>query len=791
MLESALPLESLSFLIDTLWQRCIANSALASQMEYLVKGLRRSLASSGSQASNVARGGSKRDGAQNVTSIDGHPSGDLLPPPLVSDAAPLIAKDAVWLGAEHDGYRLSTFADYKKLRYSVADLHELEKSSKLKFAALQQCYLTFGLIEGMIERKIPECLLLQSTSRGDIMMTTRNIPYILRDWMGRVRALRDSDVEANKLWCKRAREALELAHLQVMEVMWNGSSPFHRAGINPDDISRILYFIAAIAEALSVASIEFQTRMDTAPPWTFIIDHTNIPRTEMIADGWCPFTISMLSKSVCVVGYASTCKPHIRSAGEGDHCRCTSETCIMNTIDTNTYANRHITTTCECPRSKPPLEAVMNTLLNRQIPVVTVHDSDKLVDGALEVTCTSSCNTPYVAISHVWADGLGSTTEEGLPTCQLRRLAILSRSLLLGGAFWIDGLCVPKHKDTRKKAIGLMGQTYRDAVAVVVIDSGIRSCSVNATLEEKQLRVITSGWMQRLWTLQEALLAPNLIFEFSDGLVSIQDLLPANPYNAANIVRCALGSDISSLMGKHAQSGNSPSRAFKALPLSDVANSMEWRTTSKLEDETLAIASLLGIDAGELVNLPPEKRMMTLLLKLRNLPPNIVFMSGPKLSNDGFGWAPRTLMLRKGGYLDGRDCSALCTTSGLLGTYTCAHFTETTFRKDELCWYARLSESDRWFTVRNLRESLDHGTAHYTCNALLLRSAQPPADDTAIAVLINWRDQSHAQPGEFRPACRFAARVGIAWTINTAISGVQNRKVVDILNSGTLDVCFV
>jgi hypothetical protein len=32
--------------------------------------------------------------------------------------------------------------------------------------------------------------------------------------------------------------------------------------------------------------------------------------------------------------------------------------------------------------------------------------------------------------------------------------------------------------------------------------------------------------MQRLWTLQEGILAQKLVFEFSDGLVALEELLP-------------------------------------------------------------------------------------------------------------------------------------------------------------------------------------------------------------------------------------------------------------------------
>ncbi|EMD32881.1 hypothetical protein CERSUDRAFT_98893 [Gelatoporia subvermispora B] len=90
------------------------------------------------------------------------------------------------------------------------------------------------------------------------------------------------------------------------------------------------------------------------------------------------------------------------------------------------------------------------------------------------------------------------TTEDGLPACQVRLLAILARKLVPGGAFWLDGMCIPAQREARKRAIGLMGRTYKESVVVLVLDSGIQTCSVRAQIKERLLRVVTSRWTQRM-----------------------------------------------------------------------------------------------------------------------------------------------------------------------------------------------------------------------------------------------------------------------------------------------------
>jgi hypothetical protein len=80
---------------------------------------------------------------------------------------------------------------------------------------------------------------------------------------------------------------------------------------------------------------------------------------------------------------------------------------------------------------------------------------------------------PYVAISHVWANGLRSKTEEGLLACEIKRLVALTNQLTPCKAFWIDALCIPSVKDMRIQVIQLMVKTYKDAKFVLVINFGI------------------------------------------------------------------------------------------------------------------------------------------------------------------------------------------------------------------------------------------------------------------------------------------------------------------------------
>ncbi|KAI0688959.1 hypothetical protein C8Q76DRAFT_571713, partial [Earliella scabrosa] len=311
----------------------------------------------------------------------------------------------------------------------------------------------------------------------------------------------------------------------------------------------------------------------------------------------------------------------------------------------------------------PPLDQISELIASRRIPVV-VYDGQAL-------SVRSADEGAYMAISHVWADGLGSTTEIGLPTCQIARIATYARQLVPDGAFWVDALCVPGIKELRKGAIRLMTETYRRAGTVVVFDARIRSlCTSTSPLKEIFFHINMSPWMQRIWTLSEAMLAQELYFEFADELVpiarladaykqlvapiptSLGELVPSDP-----LFQYTVAGAFQALMNR---------RSPGALLFSTISMLLKNRTTSKPEDETVAVAGLFGVDVAVLLaDEEADARMRTFLLQLNTLPADVIFtptMHSQKLPYPGFRWAPRTMTQINTGSFSTR---ARCTPDGL------------------------------------------------------------------------------------------------------------------------------
>ncbi|KAL0063082.1 hypothetical protein AAF712_009989 [Marasmius tenuissimus] len=338
-------------------------------------------------------------------------------------------------------------------------------------------------------------------------------------------------------------------------------------------------------------------------------------------------------------------------------------------INPANYRPLHTTPHCTCEFMKPPVDEIKNILASDRIPVVALDEANNLIvhDSARQV---------YMAISHVWADGLGSTTEEGLPRCQVTRLAGLAFQAVPGGAFWLDALCIPNDKEPRKRAIRLMAATYENAEKVLVIDGGVRTqSSLSSPTEELLMRIATSGWMQRIWTLQEGMLAQRLTFEVSDGIID-STRFNGGPYGVALRTLAFL---------QHRPHDDEKRELASVCPkpprcsYNDIIPLLRHRKTSKPEDEPLAVAGVLGVNSSRLITLEGlEARMRELLLQCKTLPRSIgvTGWNSQKLGLPGFSWAPASISQVLWGTEWQDPLSATVTPDGLRARYTLIRFPE-------------------------------------------------------------------------------------------------------------------
>lgn len=584
-----------------------------------------------------------------------------------------------------------------------------EEASQRVAAALQS-WFTFGLLESAVRKCVPVRNLVMSNK-----LFTLRLAIYFRGWECSATILL-KDVSEQMLWNNSIVSALTEADAWMRRISRWSEPP---EGCLTTTALHERYPSFAVLMATSVPAIcrlaevidcgrrrVFRRLRGAVYPglqWPIPAQVEAMRRFRFLERGWCPFVVSMLESTL-----TQSTLDWIDSTGKVydtiGHSRCTSNQCTRNNVDTQLYRTQHVDPDCDCPFVQPSLDAIVMEFKKGDIPVMQVDIGQPGARG-LDLKISASQDCRYVAFSHVWADGLGSVSEDGLPTCQLARLAALAQTALgsTNAAFWIDSLCIPKQPQWRKHAIISLYRTFRDAAAVVVIDRTIRKVPSRTTDSESVLLAIyASPWMQRLWTYQESLLAKDLIFEMLDGLMHIPGEVAKLPRSTmpetVRIVWEDVGKEISRLRNPHGDS---------EINIGHMARALSWRSTTKVNDETLAIGTVLGIDVGRLVKVDGEVRKMMFWKLVHKVPYNIIFLGGPKLSLHPFRWAPLSLMTRDGIRIssDTATQTSRCTAQGLVGNYLVLLLQKTLCGDANSTWYVIERKANLIIRFQALKEN--------------------------------------------------------------------------------------
>lgn len=258
--------------------------------------------------------------------------------------------------------------------------------------------------------------------------------------------------------------------------------------------------------------------------------------------------------------------------------------------------------------------------------------------------------------------------------------------------FWMDTLCVPagkgeENKRLRKLAIQQMREIYESSDRVLVLDDRIEQLSVSSSYFDRAVRLIVSNWQSRIWTLQEGVMAHQLCFQFDDGALTYERFQKEEESQrkapspgcfqriTENIlVILSIGLEFAT------PSDLSYADLFPALILVAVN-----RMTTNFEDETICLGTLMRMDIEPLLNTQSkytkdelkemtdaektaedmrvcDARMETFICRIRKFPSSLIFSELPRLSHDGFRWAPRSY-LGQSGIISSKNTERLRTAS--------------------------------------------------------------------------------------------------------------------------------
>ncbi|KAB2571753.1 hypothetical protein DBV05_g9573 [Lasiodiplodia theobromae] len=434
--------------------------------------------------------------------------------------------------------------------------------------------------------------------------------------------------------------------------------------------------------------------------------------------GWCPSEIACFSnlRSVLPQAYALQLRrPRTMlergGGGGGDdaHALCTAAKCRVNQVEAGTYVTKHYPPECRCAHVVVPVEDVKAVLRRGGIPLVRIRGGGGEEEAVLQLEVVAHRpGRNYVALSHVWSDGLGNAKVNSLPACQLRRLEAKAARLLwehanVPGAwdnpvsalhvsgrhllhaamrlarnpgedtlFWVDTLCVPLDEETRKMAIRGMKKVYERAHRVMVVDAELESTAVSdLPKEEVMMRILAcSGWMRRLWTLQEGLAARRRLYVvFKDKIVNVPDMADKlwlkHHHGKFHALQAPVAHDAYSLWFQWFRTVTTAYSTFhkildKAVPMGKDNEiilkphelvSMSWsnvsaRDTSRDVDRPVVFANIVNLDPKPILDIDgnaPE-RMRAFYKMLSYFAQEVIFLSGERYQEDGWRWALQRCM---------------------------------------------------------------------------------------------------------------------------------------------------
>ena len=552
-----------------------------------------------------------------------------------------------------DGYKYvgtSSFADYGPQLGWTSSFKELDHEGSYDDAAIiLQKWLFFGLateffkvanvhvhIEDFIRRDENSCFI-----------STHRLNQFLIQWVEGIKSLD---------WASRVAAADTVErHLTVTQIATKS------VGEREEEVfSKVVLSVLTLGAILTYVrrNVFRPGGMCPVPGWKGVCDYRSWAKSRylvrhMQSAGWCVSEIAYLySNTFSVMGLAFAAQLK-RSRREISHASCTETICTSLQVNDETYKTQHTRDGCDCQHVELDQHQACSILHRGGIPIVQISKTQHPVSFRLEVI-ENKAGLAYVAISHVWAHGLGHISKNALPECQVERLYQLLQNLENGPnetCLWIDTLCVPARPHAavcgktsgtltcRKIAISRLKETYQNAAKVLVLDWEIERSNTSFP-EETLMRIIISAWMKRLWTFQEAKLAGHLYFQFKDKAIRAEEMLNALETTDYQSLWAETAEHILGLRGIFNQAGDS--RTIVSL-----WNSFQSRATSNPGDEALCLSIMLGSDTQQILDTPDDDRMRKLFSLQDVFPNQILFMPGPKINSRGYGWAPTSFLGRR------------------------------------------------------------------------------------------------------------------------------------------------
>ncbi|MCJ1332604.1 hypothetical protein MMC10_009297 [Thelotrema lepadinum] len=530
-------------------------------------------------------------------------------------------------------------------------LHHGKPSTISELQPVLQNWLFFGTLHELFGDHVALSDFVVIGDDGSKRLCTSSLAKVVEEWIdGSADATASNEVQREmiKQSCERVYQHLDTVYYAACAAReLADATTLLAVSLLGDSLSSIVYIIYN-----GVLELETPVR----PPWARAFAQLLIPYFE--ERGWCPNIISRFTASgdtrFMAIYY---CLNLWRPGSQNQHDTCTADFCAATKIDPATYTVSHVRPDCTCHMVGIDEQQIGHILEQGKVPLLKVDPRQDIASLKPEVQL-GSIGEPLVAISHVWADGLGNAQDNALPICSLQRIATLVNELPREAdtseapmPFWIDSVCVPvRSLNLKQLAMTYLREPYRYASHVLVLDRTIVSISSEGlNIIDVMAYLICSNWIGRLWTLQEGRLGRKVWFQFQDRAVDLHALLEAW-YKYPTSFKRPYRRD---LFGSFIGTWNA-TRSFEDLQGPETFNKinhlrymLEKRSVSVSSDEGLCLFNLAEMDLGVVTAIVGngELRMKAFWELIDDIPAGLLFSKYPKkLESAGFRWAPSSFM---------------------------------------------------------------------------------------------------------------------------------------------------
>ncbi|MCJ1327321.1 hypothetical protein MMC10_003989 [Thelotrema lepadinum] len=547
------------------------------------------------------------------------------------------------------------------------DDFEVERRPLEEATSFLQNWLFFGLRTSLLGPAVPLEDFRRKTLEGKNVITTSKLPEHVHALEERDQNLIDVQIEHRR---SNADQCLLTAH-KVLSFVYGGTTIDMRILLS---LSALGDYLTSIRNTLynfhQPGNLLYLT-WNLGSPSSSGIFQTNFISERLLHDGWCKSQVRRIFRMSPSGAYYISNLP--RPDPERSHEECSMWQCGAYQMQWETYQTSHAQNGCDCSFVFADTRQLCSILADGKIPVIP---TDTPIEEGIPIAICEARRLKYVAISHVWSDGLGNPWHNALPQCQLRRICNSVKNLHQSDEpsfFWVDTICCPRESiEARLQAIALMGETYNGANKTLVLDNYLQSTPAASMSDfEKLARLFVSGWVTRLWTLQECVLSPMNFLQFSDMAVdftwTLICLINSSNYKAEKHVFTDF---MMKIRGVWVFTRDSTPFAT----LQELSEVVYERSTSVATDEPICLANLLGLDMHQLMKADPAARMKRFWELQEAYSGDLIFWSGYRLKDKGYRWAPASFMNQRLAMLPGdiesnKDSPAFRTESGLKVTY--------------------------------------------------------------------------------------------------------------------------